>query len=90
VSSETWYVGCKRFDPKVEPVEVERSTETSVWVNGRRNAIESNSNVYCRTFEEAKKIVVDHLTEKYEQASKRMLYQKELLTEAQRISNNEK
>ncbi len=90
MSSETWYMGRKFSDPKVEPVEVERSTESSVWINGRRNAIEADHYVYCRTFDEARKKVVDHYTEMYEKASRRTAYQKNLLTEAQRISNNEK
>ena len=37
----------------IEEIEVERETDSSVWINGRRNAKNSSLHKYCDTWGEA-------------------------------------
>lgn len=42
----------------IEPVEVEKVNDKTVWINGRRNARTSNYDNYFDTFEEAKSFLL--------------------------------
>jgi len=46
--------------PSVEAVDVERVTESSVWIGGRRNSIEGKYCSYFSEFADAKRHVIDY------------------------------
>ena len=51
--SETWYAAHRPGFAKVEPVSVERSTDSSVWIEGGRRAIEGVYESFFKTEDEA-------------------------------------
>ncbi len=57
MSSEKWFQTSGRYSPRITPVEVERHTDASVWINGRRHARISGWECYFPTWKEAH----DHL-----------------------------
>ena len=48
---------CSR--PEVKRVEVEKETESSVWIKGRREAKETQYSAFFDTFQEAKDFLID-------------------------------
>jgi len=58
--------------PSVDAVDVERVTESSVWIDGRRNSIEGRYCSYFSEFADAKRHVVDHYLGKVESAKRRL------------------
>ena len=50
--SETWF-NVRKYGNKIEPVSVERSTASSVWIGGRRNARDSEWDSYFPSWTEA-------------------------------------
>lgn len=56
---ETWYETHSRWlNPEIVPVEVERSSHSSIWIKGRRHAIYTDFRQYHRSEAEAR----SHLT----------------------------
>lgn len=54
--AETWFIAKYHSSTtmaKVEPVEIERATESSVWINGQRCAIRTDRVAYFSTRDEA-------------------------------------
>ena len=45
--------------PEVEKVEIEKETESSVWIKGRREAKETQYHAFFNTFQEAKDFLID-------------------------------
>jgi hypothetical protein len=58
--------------PEVEKVEVEKETELSVWIKGRREAKETQCSAFFDTFQEAKDFLID-VFEKKAQTVRRQL-----------------
>ena len=52
--AETWYRLQRWAIAEITPVEVERHTESSVWIKGRRNARTTAWDSYFRTWEAAR------------------------------------
>ena len=50
----------------IETVEVERETDSSVWIKGRRNLKMSNYDCYWETMDEAKEYLSNHFSKKIE------------------------
>lgn len=51
--SAVWYEVFGRINPTIKPVSVERHTQTSVWVRGRRHAQRAEWGGYFPTWEDA-------------------------------------
>lgn len=64
----TWYEVSKwnYRGPPITPVEVQRNSDSSVWIDGRRAAITSECSRYFPTWEEAKAHLVDRETKSVE------------------------
>ena len=60
--------------PEVEKVEVEKETESSVWIKGRREAKEAQYHAFFDTFQEAKDFLID-VFEKKARSVRRQLEQ---------------
>lgn len=60
--------------PEVKKVEIEKETESSVWIKGRREAKETQYHAFFDTFQEAKDFLID-VFEKKAQAVRRQLEQ---------------
>ena len=45
--------------PEVEKVEIEKETDSSVWIKGRRGAKETQYHAFFDTFAEAKAFLID-------------------------------
>ena len=58
--------------PEVEKVEVEKETESSVWIQGRREVKETQYSAFFDTFQEAKDFLID-VFEKKAQTVRRQL-----------------
>jgi hypothetical protein len=52
--TEVWYVARWCYKPEVSIVSVEKSTERSVWIKGRRQARCSGYESFFETFDDAK------------------------------------
>lgn len=56
--TETWFeVTSLQWGPSIRAVQVERSTESSVWINGRRSSRSSSYSRYFPTWDEAVEVV---------------------------------
>lgn len=55
---------------RIKTVEVERETESSVWINGRRNAKLNNYKNYFDTWEEAHSYLMEKAQRKVNEARK--------------------
>lgn len=54
-----WYLARDfSYIPEIKPVEVTRATESSVWVNGRRRAINSDLESFFRSWDQAKEFLL--------------------------------
>ena len=67
-------VNCWDSTPEIQPVEVEKTTAKSVWVNGRRNGRDTSHEKFFETHQEAKdwlqercEMRIRNLQEKFEQ-----------------------
>ncbi|UIY58156.1 hypothetical protein [Burkholderia cepacia] len=49
----------RNWADKIQIIEVERETDESVWIKGRRNAKKSNIGIYHDTFGDAKQALVE-------------------------------
>ena len=47
------------LDPEIKPIEVERETDNSVWVKGKRQAKKSDGRNYYDTWQEAHSALLD-------------------------------
>ena len=54
-------------------VEVERETESSVWIDGRQRRKYGDDSCYCDTFDEAKSHVIRIAAEKLSRAQRQVL-----------------
>lgn len=54
------------YTPEITVVEVERETEQSVWINGRKNAKVTTDSFISDTFDEAKTWMVRQFQEKFD------------------------
>lgn len=52
--TETWYLARWGYKPEISIVSIEKRTEVSVWINGRRKARYSDYESFFETFEDAK------------------------------------
>lgn len=53
----TWFKA-GQYGNRIERVEIEKSTDSSVWIKGRRNAIKSSYENYFKSFDEAKSFLL--------------------------------
>ena len=65
--------------PSIETVDVERESESSVWLNGRRCAKRSSYENFCDTWQEAHQLFVDLAEKEKHAAERRLLYATENL-----------
>lgn len=71
--SGTWYrAEIGGFAPTIKPVEVERETESSVWIAGRRNAKRSEWRNYFQTWDDAHALLMSDAAERVAEARKRL------------------
>ena len=59
-------------EAKIEEVEAERETETSIWIKGRRNNKLSGYEAYHDTWEAAHNFLMEKATEKVESARREL------------------
>ena len=55
----TKYMAAFWYRPKIEKVEIEKETDKSVWIDGRRHAKESSNEKYTDDFDEAKLFLLE-------------------------------
>lgn len=72
-----------RFYDKITRVEVDRCNDKSVWVRGRKRAIESKGEGWYDTWQEAKNVMLRDATKMVEVARKNLEYYLELLKKAE-------
>ncbi len=77
---------CFRDEEFIKVVEVEKFTDKTVWIKGRRNSRSSQYDRYFPSFEEAKKFVIERF-ERRLQSAKDELYRCE--ARLQKIKNQE-
>lgn len=72
---ETWY----KFDhmpwrneQRIKPVQVEKSTAATIWIDGRMNRTRSDYDNFFPTFEEAKAFGVEKYSRKVEQLKEQL------------------
>ena len=83
---ETWYKyssSAWRNEPHIVPVQVEKSSASSVWISGRPVRLQSTYDNYFRTFDEAKQYVVNKYTKRVEQLKEQLLRAEGTLKEVQ-------
>ena len=70
----------------IEKAEVERETESSVWIGGRRSAKISSYECYFDTFGEAKSYLLDMARKHLERANGRVSYAEKELDEVIKLA----
>lgn len=73
--ARTWFYKL----PAIEEVEIDRETDKSVWINGRRRDKETGDCIYADTWEEAKSFMLKHIRREYESAAHRLTIAEEKL-----------
>lgn len=53
-------------------VEIDKETDKSVWINGRRTSKISNYESYHNTFQEAKDYIIERQTKRYHRAKENL------------------
>jgi hypothetical protein len=76
--NETWFL-TGSYRREIEPVSVERSTESSVWVKGRRCARITGWGAYYPTWQEAKDALVAAAEKRVASATAALTYANEQL-----------
>lgn len=71
--------------PRIKPVEVERVTDASVWVNGRRRSRCGDWNSFFESFDEAKDWVVQTYRRRHEAAKRELDRQRQYLQQAEAL-----
>ena len=64
---------------KITPVEIERETEHSVWVNGNRNKRHTANDKYCDTWDEAKTLLMVNASNRVEVARNNLARAKDFM-----------
>ena len=65
----TKYKACRRaWGNLIEPVQVEKETESRVWIDGRRRAKRSGFDNYFDTWDEAKEFMTEYAEKKLDRA----------------------
>lgn len=72
--------------PAIEKVDVERETQHSLWINGRRHKKYTDSSCYMNTWDEAHKKLMDYATQKVSLANHRLNQAKSLLDNVKSLS----
>ncbi len=72
----------------IEAVEVDRETESSVWIKGRRNSKLSSYENYFPTFSQAKEFAVARSTRAVEVAQRRLDSENAALAAAQKLQES--
>lgn len=67
-----YYRANKGFLAGIGKIEIERETESSVWINGRKHSKRSSWDNYFPTREEAKDFLFKDACEKVEKADKKL------------------
>lgn len=60
------------WEPRIEKVEVEKESGSSVWIRGRREAKETQYHAFFNTFQEAKDHLIDVFSKKAQEARLRL------------------
>ena len=64
---EKWYRTDYFFGKYGDPIKIiyaDKSSDKSIWINGQRNLIRTSSYSYFKTFDEAKKFLLDKWSKK--------------------------
>lgn len=85
---EIWY----RFNymawmskPRIEPVKVEKSTASTIWIDGRQHRIKSDYDNFFPTYEEAKAFGVDKYSRKVSSLKTKLQSAEEELQEIENL-----
>ena len=54
-----YYTRCRYIDPTITSIEIDKETDKSVWINGRREAKRSEYRVYHDTWDDAKTFLLN-------------------------------
>jgi len=73
-------------NPKIEVVEVERETDSSIWVNGNRFSKRGAWKSYFNTFEEAKAALIEKQKEKNKRLERSLKRGTAVLNEVEALS----
>jgi len=84
-----WYEAWTHDLPQVKAVEVDRVTEHSVCIGGRRRSIEGKYVSYFSEFQDAKRHVCNYHLDKVQSARDKLEFEQKKLAEAIRIRRNQ-
>ncbi len=77
-----WKTYFSRYGPSdIEPVEVERTTDSCVWINGRKHLRASTYDMYFETWEAAHAYLLDRAQEHYNAANRALISADKLLAD---------
>lgn len=65
--------------PKIKEIDLDRATASSVWIDGRRRARESEYEAYFDTWDEARKHLLFIYEKRVAQARSQLQYESDLL-----------
>ena len=71
--------------PSVVVVVIDRESDSSVWIKGRRLAKLSSYESYFDTFQEAKSHLIAYATDEVNKAKARLDYRNEILSKANQV-----
>jgi hypothetical protein len=83
--NEVWYLARWCYRPEVSIVSIERSTESSVWINGRRHARCSGYESFFETFDDAKAHLIGRARGELSALQRRLYTARNKLREAEQI-----
>lgn len=81
--ASTWY-------NSIDVVEVDRQTDSSVWIKGRMHRRSSDYKIYFDTFDEGKQWLVKRMESKVKSASASLKYEEKELEKVKALEENEK
>lgn len=71
-----------RWRGTVDPIEVERETEVSIWIDGKKCARHTQYNDYYPSFDEAKMALINRIQRKITSLEAQLAIEKEMLVNA--------
>lgn len=83
------YLARNWYKPEIQKIEVQKASDVSVWIDGRRFNKRSEGALYCDTFLEAKNFLIQVVKEKVEKARRELARHEKNLNDAENLNEDQ-